>query len=99
MSRYGAYEESNVQTCIRLTLPDEPFPNALGINPYLARNWRMFGRHSDPAFGAVVYFWRGKRNGVSGHVGFAVAFDRKRNRIKVRGGNQSNSVSDAWRYC
>lgn len=85
-----------VDTCLRLTLPNEPRPGALGKNPYLARNWLLLGEESPPAYGAVVVFWRGSRSGHSGHVGFAVAFDPVRNRIKVRGGNQSNSVSDAW---
>lgn len=85
-----------VATCLRLTLPDEPFPGPLGINPYLARNWMHLGENCGPRFGAVVVFWRGNRNGISGHVGFAVAIDSSRRRIKVRGGNQRNSVSDAW---
>jgi len=85
-----------VDTALNLTLPNEPRPGALGENPYLARNWMMLGQESGPRFGAVVVFWRGRRNGISGHVGFAVAWDGARRRIKVRGGNQSNSVSDAW---
>ena len=85
-----------VDTCLRLTLPDEPRPGALGVNPYLARNWMLLGHGPPPRFGAVVVFWRGSPRGLSGHVGFAVAWDAARRRIKVRGGNQSNSVSDAW---
>lgn len=85
-----------VDTALRLTLPDEPRPGALGVNPYLARNWLLLGEESPARFGAIVVFWRGSRNGHSGHVGFAVAWDSARRRIKVRGGNQSNSVSDAW---
>ncbi len=85
-----------VDTCLRLTLPDEPRPHALGENPYLARNWMYLGEDCGPRFGAVVVFWRGSPRGHSGHVGFAVAWDGARRRIKVRGGNQSNRVSDAW---
>ena len=33
-----------VETCIRAALPDEPLPGALGINPYWARNWLLFGQ-------------------------------------------------------
>lgn len=85
-----------VDTALALALPKEPRPGPLGENPYLARNWLHLGRKCEPAFGAIVVFWRGRRNGISGHVGFAVAWDGARRRIKVRGGNQSNSVSDAW---
>jgi uncharacterized protein (TIGR02594 family) len=85
-----------VDTALRLTLPGEPRPGALGVNPYLARNWLLLGDATPLAFGAIIVFWRGRRDGISGHVGFAVAFDAKRGRILVRGGNQSNSASDAW---
>lgn len=85
-----------VDTALRLTLPDEPRPGALGVNPYLARNWLNLGDPSPPRFGAIAVFWRGQRYGMSGHVGFAVAFDERRQRIKIRGGNQANTVSDAW---
>ncbi|MEM6266189.1 MAG: peptidoglycan-binding protein [Pseudomonadota bacterium] len=85
-----------IDTAFRLTLPDEPRPGPLGQNLYLARNWQHFGRQCGPAFGAVVVFWRGKRNGIYGHVANAVAWDSKRRRVKVRGGNQSNTISDAW---
>lgn len=85
-----------VQTAIKLTLPNEPFPGNLGINPYLARNWQLFGRDDGPRFGAVAVFWRGTKTGVSGHVGFAIGRDPKLKRIRVRGGNQSDTISDAW---
>lgn len=85
-----------VDTALRLTLPDEPRPGALGVNPYLARNWLLLGEPCAPAFGAIVVFWRGARDGLSGHVGFAAAWDAERDRVLVRGGNQSNSASDAW---
>ncbi|MBB3034068.1 NlpC/P60 family protein [Alteriqipengyuania lutimaris] len=85
-----------VDTCLRLTLPEEPRKDKLAQNPYLARNWMLFGKDSPPRFGAVAVFWRGSYHGISGHVGFAVAWDAARRRIKVRGGNQRNSVSDVW---
>lgn len=85
-----------VDTCLRLLLPNEKRPGSLGVNPYLARNWLKLGYDCGPKYGAVVVFWRGRRNGYSGHVGFAVGYDPDRNRIRVRGGNQSNSVNDAW---
>ena len=84
-----------VETCIKLTMPDEPFTGRLKQNPYLARNWLEFGT-VERGYGAVAVFWRGSPRGLSGHVGFAVGHDPKRGRIRVRGGNQSNSVSDTW---
>lgn len=79
-----------VETCIRLTLPDEPFPGALGENPYWARNWNLFGAPLlQPALGAVVVFSRGS----GGHVGFAVGEDSYA--LHVLGGNQSNAVTIA----
>lgn len=77
-----------VETCIAKTLPDEPLPN----NPYWARNWAKFGVHCQPVFGAIASFKRGS----GGHVGFVVAIDYTRNRVKIRGGNQSNAVTETW---
>lgn len=89
-----------VHTALSLSLVMEPFPGKVGRNPYLARNWLDFGERTEqPFYGAVCVFWRGKRNGTSGHVGFVAGIDTKRNRILVRGGNQSNRVSDAWLSC
>lgn len=80
-----------VQTAIALTLPNEPLP----VNPYLARNWLKFGVPlSYPALGAIAVFWRGSKTGTSGHVGFVRA--RRAGALLIRGGNQSDSVSDAW---
>lgn len=76
-----------VQTAIKLTLPDEPIP----INPYLARNWLKFGVETKPRLGAVMVFWRGSRNGISGHVAFYVGEDAST--YHVLGGNQSNQIS------
>jgi len=81
-----------MQTAIRLTLPDEPFPGDLGRNPYWARNWALFGEESPLAYGAMITLVRGK----GGHIGTAVGFDKKAKRIRLRGGNQSNSINDTW---
>jgi len=81
-----------VETAIGLTLPDEPLP----ANPYLARNWMRFGRPLDtPAVGAIAVFWRGSKSGTSGHVGFVRAV-RPDGALLIRGGNQSDAVTDAW---
>lgn len=78
-----------VQTCIRLALPSEPFPGALGQNPYWARNWALLGAETQPTYGAVLVF--GRDGG--GHVGFCVGHEG--DYFAVLGGNQSNSVSIA----
>lgn len=78
-----------VETCIRLPLPGEPFPGALGENPYWARNWLRLGAEISPCYGAVVVFERGS----GGHVGFAVGQDATT--LHVLGGNQSNAVTVA----
>lgn len=77
-----------VETAIKLSLPREPFPGAVGENPYFARNWAQFGRKVDPAYGAVGVFERGPN---AGHVGFLVGQDA--NNFFVFGGNQGDSVS------
>lgn len=62
-------------------------------NPAGARNWLNLNRViTRPAYGCVVVFWRGSRNGWSGHVGFVVGRD-KQGRLMVLGGNQGNKVS------
>lgn len=76
-----------VKTAIRLGLPDEDYPGALGKNPYWALNWRLFGRQGNEWFGAPVSI---TRDG-GGHVGFAVGQNTKS--IFVFGGNQDNRVS------
>lgn len=77
-----------VETCIAKTLPDEILPN----NPYWARDWADFGIPCPPVYGAVAVFSRGK----GGHVGFVVRRDPKAKRLMILGGNQSNSVTEAW---
>ena len=74
--------------CIAATLPDEVLPN----NVLLARAWQQFGRPTKPRLGAVLVFWRGSRTSWSGHVGFYVG--ETNTHYVVRGGNQSNKVSD-----
>lgn len=79
-----------VETCIALSLPTEPLPG----NPYLARNWQKFGDEVGPAYGAVGVFWRGSRDGISGHVAFLIGQNSQS--FRIRGGNQGNSISDVW---
>jgi len=76
-----------VETAIKNTLPDEPFPDPLGRNPYWARNWLHFGKAVNPSLYCVMVFERGS----GGHVGFAIGQDD--NTFLIFGGNQSNSVS------
>lgn len=77
-----------VETCISQALDEEALPGL----PYLARDWLKFGAEIDgPAVGAVVVFYRGDRNGSSGHVGFYISEDS--NNYHILGGNQKNRVS------
>ena len=78
-----------VETCIRVALPDEPLPGALGTNPYWARNWLLFGQKVEPLPGAVMVFARGS----GGHAGFAAGQDDTH--FYVLGGNQSDAVTIA----
>lgn len=58
-----------------------------------ARSYTKWGQKLDgPATGAVVVFWRGRRLGWSGHVGFVEGKDEK-GHLMVLGGNQSNAVN------
>lgn len=75
-----------VETAIRLALPGEPLPGALGQNPYYARNWGLFG-HEAKGYGSIGVFERGP---TSGHVGFLVGEDK--DCYHVLGGNQSDSI-------
>lgn len=78
-----------VETCIARTCPNESLPT----NPYLARNWLKFGRVCKPQLGAVLVFWRGARNGISGHVAFCAG--AWSGGYYCLGGNQSDRVSVA----
>lgn len=86
-----------VETCIALALPAEVLPT----NPYLARNWQSFGvacaNQDDPGYGAVCAFWRTSREHSSdGHVAFAVGRNASGSKLRIRGGNQGNAISDVW---
>ncbi len=76
-----------VETCIRLELSNEPFPGALGQNPYWARNWVLFGQATEPVFGAIGVITRGS----GGHVFFLIGEDDRH--WYALGGNQSNAVT------
>ena len=76
-----------VAHCVGATLPDELLPSI----PLLARSWLRFGQPCDPVRGAVLVFWRGEKNGGSGHVGFYRSQDDEA--FHVLGGNQSNMVN------
>jgi uncharacterized protein (TIGR02594 family) len=59
----------------------------------MARSYLKWGRPLiRPTYGAVVVFWRGSPSSGSGHVGFVVGQDPRRN-LMVLGGNQGNEVS------
>jgi uncharacterized protein (TIGR02594 family) len=60
-----------------------------------ARSWLEFGEPMDkPELGAIAVFWRGRKDGTAGHVGF-YAGETEDGRILVLGGNQGNAVSIA----
>ena len=75
--------------CVGATLPEEPLPS----NPLGARNWAKFGTKCKPMLGSVLVFWRGKKNGPFGHVGFYYGEDDQA--FYVLGGNQSDQVNVA----
>jgi len=59
----------------------------------MARSYETWGQElAVPAIGCIVVFWRGKKKGKSGHVGFVVGKDTK-GRLMVLGGNQGDMVS------
>ena len=76
-----------VAHCIGATLPEEALP----ASPLWARGWTKFGEPTEPRLGAVLVFWRGKRDGSNGHVGFYCGEDGEA--FHVLGGNQSDMVS------
>jgi hypothetical protein len=47
-------------------------------------------------YGAMAVCWRGSKSGTSGHIATVVGYDARNKRVRIRGGNQSNMVSDAW---
>jgi len=57
-----------------------------------ARSYLRWGKKVDnPSYGDIVVFWRGKRDGWQGHVGFYVKEDKSY--IYTLGGNQRNAVN------
>lgn len=56
---------------------------------------KRFREIESTAFGAIVVL-SSNRGSWSGHVGFAVAISADRRRVKLLGGNQNDSVSEAW---
>jgi uncharacterized protein (TIGR02594 family) len=77
-----------VETAIKKAVPAEPFPGAVGENPYFARNWAHFGRACGLVYGCIGVFSRGP---TSGHVGFLIGQDA--DEVFVLGGNQGDSIS------
>ena len=68
-----------------------------GTNSAAARSWLKWGhRISGPKPGCIVVFWRGKKDGWSGHVGFVTDVDLSRDKIRVLGGNQADMVKESW---
>ncbi len=55
-----------VAHCLDAALPMAELP----ANPLGARQWLGFGTDVAPQLGAVLVFWRGSRDGWTGHVGF-----------------------------
>lgn len=77
-----------VETAILRALPDAAVP----VNPMASINWLKFGKKLEqPAYGAIMVFWRNDPNGWEGHVGFYVGEDA--NHYHVLGGNQSNAIT------
>jgi uncharacterized protein (TIGR02594 family) len=79
-----------VQTCLALTLPDEPLPT----DPYASISWMRFGIPVPLRPGAVVCLWRDSPDDWKGHVGFCV--EATGDGILILGGNQDDSISEKW---
>jgi uncharacterized protein (TIGR02594 family) len=60
----------------------------------MARSYEKWGQPCEAIPGAIVVFWRGSKNGGSGHVGFLTGRDQHGN-VMVIGGNQSDAVTIA----
>jgi len=90
----GAYTNDGIAWCglfvgyvMKRYVPGDTLPkNILG-----ARQWLEFGKKVEPAYGAILVFWRGSPSGWQGHVGFYVGEDD--NNYYVLGGNQSDTVN------
>ena len=57
----------------------------------LARSYLKWGVPTTCRVGAIVVFWRGKKNSYTGHVGF-VASPAQGGYVSTLGGNQGNKV-------
>ncbi|WOF72792.1 TIGR02594 family protein [Parvibaculaceae bacterium PLY_AMNH_Bact1] len=64
-----------------------------GTNKPNARSWLRWGKtvEGKPRHGDIVVFWRGRRDGWKGHVGFYVGEDS--DNILTLSGNQDDAVS------
>lgn len=78
------------QTAFALSMPEEP----MITNPYLAANWVKFGIECTPQFGAPLSFWRDYPSSWKGHMAFYLG--ETATHYRVRGGNQSNAVTDTF---
>jgi len=79
-----------VETAIVKTLPGEIVP----ANPFWAQAWKDFGIDAKgPKVGAIgVIRW----SKTAGHVGIVAAYDEKKKRVLLVGGNQSNAITLTW---
>lgn len=81
-----------METAIKIALPDEPFTGKVKANPYYALNWLDFGVDTAGVYGAISVF---HRNG-GGHIGCLVGISADGRVLRIRGGNQGNTVCDTW---
>ena len=71
---------------LQANLPRSKKPNA---RSWLDTGWKT----SWPQPGDIVVFWRGKRNGWKGHVGFFMGYTKSGKSIYCIGGNQDDAVT------
>lgn len=65
------------------------------LQTLVARDYEGYGpKLSEPEYGSIGVKWRGSPSSWQGHVGFVA--DWTATKIKLRGANQRNSVSEAW---
>lgn len=76
-----------VAHCMKVGAPLDP----QNFNRLSSRAWGDYGRAVQPCYGAIVTFWRGSRDGWTGHVGILIGEDATA--WQIIGGNQSDSVS------
>ena len=76
-----------VETALINAIPDTQVP----ANPMASINWLKYGVSlKEPAYGAIMVFWRGSPDNWQGHVGFYVGESGQY--YAILGGNQSNSI-------